>query len=376
MNQHNVCLRNAGKFKNKRVFDGFGNFHSSMFRRIGFQSRRFAAVTMTFGISTSAMQMTWIMKDVRRQAKAVVASALLLLISFGSPAIAASTTELNLERCEAAARTVEFTPAMFTAMTGIGPDQGVLVMGPLIAPNTYQLALRTIGCDCSITPVVFGMARLTNRTRTALYDGEVSIMVGVGGGSSVPVQLTTLGVEATYEIATFSGWSGTVRGARVTFIGTETGSTPQSTVAFYPQESVLASPLDLPAHFASFASVSENTIDCDGLTEKQCFELRKCFNHFNTCNTKADDKYAISINGCNDWSFTLLCAGSGAVAGVEIGCTGGPVGAAVGCVIGGVAGGCVGYFACLRQARNGRDVAYSDCVNDLGGCLENWIIMP
>jgi hypothetical protein len=290
-----------------------------------------------------------------------------------------STTALNLAKCEMAARTVDFTPALFETMTGAAADEATLMVGARLSGTTYLLLLRTIDCDCSNTPVTCGLATLVGRSKTSDFDGEATIPTRLPIGTTPPILMTTVGIEATYEINMFAGWSGTVRGARITFTAREEGSSEtENGVGFYPQELILPAPVGLPTNFATYTAIADDVVDCDGLTEKekQWFELRKCFNDFDTCMAQADDAYDIAIDVCNDWSTTLLHVAGGVTVGTGLGCPGGGLGAAIGCVVGGVIGGAGGYFYCLRDARNDRRVAYADCANSLHGCLENWIIAP
>lgn len=165
-------------------------------------------------------------------------------VASGAEVVPISQTLANLAKWESAARTVEFTPEMFTALTGLAPDQGVLVVGPRLAGNMFQLELLlAVGGDWSSTPVVCGTATLLSRSAISNFDGEATVAQAGLDGSTTEIRITTVGVEATYEIVTFLGWTGTVRGARVMFTVTTTEPpSSQSMVAFFPQDLVLAVP--------------------------------------------------------------------------------------------------------------------------------------
>jgi|GEM_PF-2552579 len=307
-------------------------------------------------------------------------------VARGSEGLSISETLANLAKWELAARTVEFTPEMFTALTGLAPDQGVLVVGPRLAGNTFQLELLlAVGGDWSSTPVVCGTATLVSRSAISDFDAEITVPQAGLDGSTAEIQITTIGVEATYEIVTFLGWTGTVRGARVMFTVTATEPpSSQSMVAFLPQDLVLDSPVGLPADFASFALLAEDIVDCDGLTPEECFELRKCFNAFNSCMKQADNVYSINHGVCNSFSRFLLWTSGGAATGVGLGACIGSVVPGLGTLLGVVAGGVYGglacglgsYFYCLQDARTQREIDYSRCRNELELCLENFLIMP
>jgi len=319
--------------------------------------------------------MPLIMNVERRLRVMVDVIALTLVIALGQTAATAASTELNLSRCQQSASTVDFTPQMFTAMTGVAPDQGVLVIGPLVGQNTYQLQLKNTSCDCTNAPIVCGLATLRSRERTALFDAEVMVPDGTQAGSAPTVQINTTGVEATYDIVTYPGWSGTVRGARITFTATEGGTTNSATMTgFYPAELVLATAVGLPSKMATITQLADTVVDCDDLSEKSCYQLRLCFNAFDTCMAIADSTYDITVATCGDFSTTLKYSAAGAVSLGGLGCLGGPLGGAVGCVVGGVAGGTGGYFYCLRDARNARRVARATCCVTLDGCVNLWLL--
>jgi len=220
--------------------------------------------------------LTLMMNGVLRLTGVVYAIALALVTSLAQPAIAAASTERNLLRCQESASTVDFTPEMFTAMTGVAPDQGVLVVGPLVGPNTY-------------------------------------------------------------DIVTSQGWSGTVCGPRISFTATEVGTTNSANMTgFYPAELVLPSAVGLPSSFAAITQLADTVIDCEGLSEKSCYELRRCFNTFDICMAVADSTYDIAVDECGDFSTTLTHAAGGAL--------------------------------------DARRVAYASCCVTLGGCVEFWLL--